>query len=273
MDSDLSYIEITSVPDGKEGRVYSNYNGYGTGREVQTGTRYYRMGSPSIDQLSFVPYGGFKGTATITYIGYSRDGIEQVSGQIKIAIANSTTSRYFNDMRGHTWAADAVDFLYENNISEGVGNGQYNPSGNLTRGDFTLMLVRTFGFTSDSIRRYDDVPASSYYARAISTAKALGITVGDSGSNFYPKRAITRQDAMVMLYNALKASGKTVTNGLAADLSGFSDREDIAGYAAEAVGSLVQMGVVKGDGDGHLRPTGTLTRAETAILLQYVLTL
>lgn len=273
MDNDLSYIEITSVPDKKAGRVYSGYNGVGTGTEVKTGTKYYRMGSPSIDQLSFVPYGGFNGTATITYVGYSSNGREQVSGQIKITIANSTTSRYFTDMRNHAWAADAVDFMYANNISNGVGGGRYAPASKLTRGDFTLMLIRTFGFTSSSIYRYNDVPSSSYYAQAISTAKIMGITVGDSGKNFYPKRAITRQDAMVMLYNALEASGKTMTNGLAADLTGFSDRDSIAGYARNAIGALVQMGVVKGDGNGRLRPTGTLTRAETAILLQYVLTL
>lgn len=273
MDRELSYIEITSLPGEKQGRVYRNYSGYGTGTEVATGTRYYRAGSPSIDQLSFVPYGGFNGTATITYIGYSRDGVEQVSGQIKVTIRNSTTSRYFNDMGRHTWAADAVDFLYVNNISNGVGGGRYSPGGTLIRGDFTLMLIRTFGLTSDKIYSYSDVPATSYYARAISTAKILGITVGDSGGKFYPKQAISRQDAMVMLYNAMKVSGKTMTNGLAADLSGFSDRGSIASYAVEAVGTLVQMGVVKGDGNGRLRPTGTLTRAETAILLQYVLTL
>ena len=160
-----------------------------------------------------------------------------------------------------------------NDISNGVGNGRYNPSGTLTRGDFTLMLVRTFGFTSNRVVRFNDVPTSSYYAGAISTAKALGISVGENGNYFYPKQAITRQDAMVMLYNALVASGKNLTNGLAADLSKFSDRDNIAGYARNAVGTLVQMGVVKGDGNGRLRPTGTLTRAETAILLQYVLTL
>ena len=271
--SELAYIVITSLPGEKEGRVYSGYNGIGTGTEVKTGTRYYRAGSPSIDQLSFVPYGGFNGTATITYIGYSNNGLNQVSGQIKISIANSTKSQYFNDMGNHAWAADAVDFLYVNDISNGVGGGRYAPSATLSRGDFTLMLVRTFGFTSSSVVRFSDVPTSSYYAGAISTAKALGISVGESGNYFYPKRAISRQDAMVMLYNALKASGKTLTNGLAADLSGFSDRDSIASYARNAVGTLVQMGVVKGDGNGRLRPTGTLTRAETAILLQYVLTL
>ena len=270
MTQDLTYIEITSLPTEKQGRVYVGYNGIGTGVAAKTGTKYYRAGSPSIDQLSFVPYGGFNGTATITYIGYSSYG-EQVSGQIKISVTNSTRSQYFNDMGGHAWAADAVDFLYTNNISNGVGGGRYAPSATLKRGDFILMLVRVFGFDSNQIYRFTDVPSSSYYAKAISTARALGIISGSG--KFYPETAVSRQDAMVWLYNAMKASGKTMTNGLAADLSGFSDRDSIADYAREAVGALVQMGVVKGDGNGRLRPAGTLTRAETAILLQYVLTL
>ena len=40
-----------------------------------------------------------------------------------------------------------------------------------------------------------------------------------------------------------------------------------------AVGSLVQMGIVQGDGNGYLRPTALLNRAETAKLLHTLMTL
>lgn len=272
MRSELSYIEITGLPAADEGTLYTNYSGFNTGTKVTTGTRYYRNGSPSIDQISFVPQGGYTGTSVITYIGYSSNGQEQVSGKINVVITKSDSSRYFNDLGGHTWAIDAVDYLYENHVVDGVGNGRYNPSGNITKGDFALMLVRTFGLSTTGRLYFHDVPANSYYADAINTVCMLGIA-GSSYGYFYPKSALTRQDAMVMIRNAMVAAGRSVTNGLTEDLSAFYDRGDIAPYARSAVGSLVQMGVVKGDGNGRLRPAGTLTRAEMATLMHQVMTL
>lgn len=272
MDKDLAYIEITGLPPAQEGRVYSSYLGFNTGTQVKRGDRFYCLGAPGIDQVSFVPYGGFTGEAEITYIGFSSDGQELVSGRVMVTVTDSSGSQYFTDMTNHRWAADAVDFLYRNETVVGVGESRFNPTGNLSKGDFTLMLVRAFGFTGDSTVTYADVPADSYYANAISIASQLGI-VGGSGSNFSPKETLRRQDAMLMVYNALQADGRQLTNGLAADLRDYYDEEQIASYAREAVGCLVQMGIVRGDGNGYLNPGKQLNRAEAAVLLHAVMTL
>lgn len=272
MDKDLAYIEITGLPPTQVGRLYSSYLGFKTGTQVKRGDRFYCMGAPGIDQVSFIPYGGFTGEAEITYIGFSSDGQELVSGRVMVTVTDSPGSQYFNDMANHRWAADAVDFLYRNETVQGVGENKFNPTGNLSKGDFTLMLVRAFGFTADRTVTYADVPAGSYYAKAISIASQLGI-VGGSGGNFSPKETLSRQDAMLMVYNALQADGRQLTNGLAADLRGYHDEEQIASYAREAVGCLVQMGIVKGDGNGYLNPQKQLNRAEAAILLHAVMTL
>lgn len=272
MNKALSYIEITALPSESEGRLYTGYHGFKTGTQVKVGDRFYCLGAPNIDQLSFVPHGGFGGKAEITYIGYSTDSQEQVSGKIVVNVNKSSGSRFFNDMGNHVWAADAVDFLYLEGASIGVGGGRYNPNGRITKGDFTLMLVRAFGFKASGSMRFSDVPAGSYYAEAISIAAQLGIA-GGSGGRYYPDIALSRQDAMVMIRNALLADGRTLTNGLAIDLTGYYDHSQIANYARSAVGTLVQMGVVKGDGNGLLRPRGYLNRAETAMLLHSIMTL
>lgn len=272
MDKDLAYIEITGLPPAQAGRLYSSYLGFKTGTQVKWGDRFYCLGAPGIDQVSFVPYGGFTGEAEITYIGFSSDGQELVSGRVMVTVTDTPGSQYFTDMTNHRWAADAVDFLYRNETVQGVGDNKFNPTGNLSKGDFTLMLVRAFGFTGDRTVTYADVPADSYYANAISIASQLGI-VGGSGGNFSPKETLSRQDAMLMVYNALQADGRQLTNGLAADLRGYHDGGQIASYAREAVGCLVQMGIVKGDGNGYLNPQKQLNRAEAAILLHAVMTL
>lgn len=272
MDKGLSYIQITGLPEEETGRLYDGYIGYKTGLQVKAGDRFYCVGAPGIDDLSFVPRGGFEGRAEIDYVGYSSDGQEQVSGKIIVNVSKSAASRYFNDMGRHLWAADAVDYLYANDTVNGVGGGRYNPAGRITKGDFTLMLVRAFGFRANGTLSYSDVPADSYYADAIRIAGLKGIT-GGSGGRFYPKAALTRQDAMTMIYNALSASGWTLTNGLAADLSVYHDERQIANYARRAIGTLVQMGIVQGDGNGYLRPQSYLSRAETAMLMHSIMTL
>lgn len=272
MDKGLSYIQITSLPSPEQGRLYYGYNGFKTGIEAQSGDRYYCIGSPSIDNLSFVPRGGWSGEAVITYIGYSGDGSEQVSGKIVLNVARSTTTQTFNDMGRHGWAVDAVEFLYRNKTVEGVGGGRYNPTGLISKGDFTLMLVRAFGFKDVGSVRYTDVPEDSYYAQAIKTATLLGIAAG-SGGKFEPDRPLTRQEAMKMIYLSLRADGNPLNNGLTADLTVFRDNGQIDPDAREAIGALMLLGVVQGNGDGTLNPRGTLNRAETASLMHALMTL
>lgn len=268
MDQELSYIQITSLPPSTAGQLYSNYSN-GTGTAVNTGARFYRAGAPGIDQLTFVPRGGFQGTATIGYTGVSTSG-QQVSGRINIAVGRTGTSGYFNDMGNYAWAADAVDYLYRSGVVTGMGNGEYGPSLPIRRCDFVVMLCRAFKLNGSGGYSFADVPVNSYYAQALATAKNLGIVSGD-GSNFYPNNNLSRQDAMVMIFNTLQATGHKLTNGLTADLSIFLDQGQIAPYARNSVGILVYLGAVKGDGNGYLRPRSTINRAEAAILIQFIM--
>ena len=274
MNGNLSYIEITSVPDPGQGRLYLGYDYryFDSGTAVTAGDRFYLSGSPSVGQLSFVPFARFAGEAEITYIGHSTDGKEQVSGRIVVNVGNSASSLYFDDMGRYTWAADSVDYLRRNGTVEGVGSRRYAPSNTVKRGDFVLMLVRAYRLTASGSASFNDVPDNHYYADAIRVAARLGIISGAGGS-FRPEAALNRQDAMVMIFNTLKATGKTATNGLAADLGAYYDADQISAYAREAMGSLVQMGVIEGDGNGYLRPLRQLNRAEAAILLHTIMTL
>lgn len=272
MNQGLSYIQITGLPDPEEGVVYYGYQGFKTGSEVKRGDRYYCMGAPNIDQVSFIPRGGFSGRAEITYIGYSTDGKEQVSGKIVLNVSQRSTTQLYNDMGRHGWAVDAVEFLSRNGTVNGVGGGRFNPTGPITKGDFVLMLVRAFGFKAEGTVTYSDVPAGSYYAQAISIATQKGIASGWNG-RFDPKWVLTRQEAMLMIYKALKADGHPLNNGLTADLDAFRDSKDIEPSARTAVGALILLGVVQGNGDGTLRPRATLSRAETASLMHRLMTM
>ena len=266
----LSYITFTSLPSTTAGRLYLGYSGVGTGTQVNTGTRYYVSGYPSIDQISFVPRGRYNGQVSVGYTAASANG-QSVSGRILFNISSTGSSSYFNDMAYHTWAAPSVDYLYQNQVTNGVTATQYGPNQRINRCDFVLMLCRAFKFSGSNGYSFADVPTNSYFSQAVATAKQLGIVSGD-GNNFRPYGQVTRQDAMVMTYNALRAAGWNVGNASASVLNQFSDSASVSGYARTAVSALVQMGAVNGD-NGRLLPHNSITRAEAAVILHFVMTM
>jgi hypothetical protein len=133
------------------------------------------------------------------------------------------------------------------------------------------MLVRAFQFESTATTSFSDVPADSYYAKAVATAKALGIVNGSNGK-FMPDNQLTRQEAMTMIYRAMLADGQNPTVSVST-LSAYSDGNQVSGYAKEAVSAMVQLGVVRGYSSGELLPRATITRAAMAVILHRVLTL
>lgn len=268
---DLSYIEFTSLPGTSAGRMYLGYSGYGTGTQVSTGVRYYASSTPGIDQISFVPKARYSGDAVAAYTAYSTTG-ERMTGQITFHISATGSSSYFVDMGSYAWAAPSVDYLRQNNVTDGVTTNTFGPSQQILRRDFVLMLYRAFKFSGGNAANpgFADVPANSYYAQAVSAARQMGIVSGD-GRNFRPASPITRQDAMVMIRNAMSAAGKLQGTASTAILNNFPDGAAVSNYAREAVSTLVQMGAVNGS-NGMLNPHSAITRAEAAVILHFVMT-
>lgn len=272
----LSYVRFTSLPDTRAGRLYENYMDAASGYQASTGSPYYLTGSPGIDQLTFVPQSGYQGTATINYTGYGAGG-DQVSGTVEIAISNGGSGGInipavssFSDMANYSWATTAVEYLSQTGVVNGIGNGRFGPEQTIQRCDFTLMLCRAFRFDMIGGNSFPDIPAGSYYGSAVTTAKSLGIVTGSNGL-FMPTSALSRQDAMLMLKRAMVAAGWSVPSGAEGSLSRFSDGAQVSGYARDAVASMVQMGVVTGDGANRLKPWEPISRAEMAVILYRVL--
>ena len=78
---------------------------------------------------------------------------------------------------------------------------------------------------------------------------------------------ITRQDMVVMIYNALKYRNVDMkTDGFK-----FDDDGQIADYAKDAVAALHNMGAINGVTDTTFEPTGLATRAQAAKIIYSVL--
>ena len=76
-----------------------------------------------------------------------------------------------------------------------------------------------------------------------------------------------------MLHKAMKVAGMDVPTGSYSSLVGFVDRESVSPYARNAVGAMVEMGIIMGDDQKRLNPKKNLNRAEMATILHHILTL
>lgn len=268
----LYYIEFTSLPAASQGVMYYNYAPPSPGTRVTTGTRYYYSGTPGINWLAFVPKAEYSGTVSIGYRAYDSAGLS-ATGTLNLVISSAGTVCHFRDMAAYTWAAPSVEFLYQSGIVRGTNLEQteYSPSERITRCEFTVMLCRAFGLETAGTASFPDVRADEYYAKAVATARDLGIVTGSADGLFHPEEDLPRQEAMLMLYRAMLAAGYQLPSA-GANLSAYSDGAQVSPECRTAVSVMVQQGVMKGD-QGRLMPRDTLSRAEMAVVMHRVMTL
>lgn len=268
---DLSWVRFTP-PSTSVGRLYYGYTRPGEyTAEVRASTSYYRSGTPELGRVSYVPRAGFLGTASIGYTAQDSSG-RSYTGTVEVQVSSAAATTAFRDMGSYSWAVNAVDFLNKNGVVSGVSATQFGPGNAIGRGDFLLMLCKAFALDTGSTTSYADVPSTSYYARAIATCKDLGITRGSGGDRFSPDSPVTRQDAMLLLQNAMRAAGWSIPNGAASSLGRYTDGGSVASYAQGAVAAMVELGIISGDDAGRLKPEDSLTRAEMAVILHQALT-
>jgi len=210
---------------------------------------------------------GIYNTEKVFYIVTALDRLHNESGPLTIS---TEQSEYFWDVGlKHSWAISAIDSLYEKDVVKGVGDGLFSPGVNTKRADFTIMAVKALEFDADFEENFIDVGQDDYYYNSIGVAKELEIVKG-MGERFVPEGSITRQDMMVIMFNALKVKGITYEKDDYDYLAKYSDRSQISDYAKDAVEFLTKLEIVQGF-DGRLNPNKLATRAEIAVILQNIL--
>lgn len=176
-------------------------------------------------------------------------------------------SRSFRDLDTTKWYHEAIDTMLNEGLMNGTGSGLFEPNGTLTRAMLVTILWRSEGKPAASAAAsFTDVPAGAYYAEAVRWAAANGVVKGVSNTEFGPSRNITRQELVTILWRLAAKKGLNTSNaGLT--VPEFSDRSQIAAWAAEAVSWGCTRGILTGKGANRVDPTGTATRAEAAAMI------
>jgi len=193
----------------------------------------------------------------------------------------------FSDVPSTAWYKNAISFLSAKDIIRGALNSAGKlciaPTVNVTRADFLIMVMKSYGIPVDSVITDNFADAYgknstknsyTYYTVYLGTAKRLGLVSGVGGNMFAPEATISRQDMFVILYNVLSKIGKLPADsgtGAGKILGGFSDASGISAYARTAMNLFVQTGIAAGSGN-KLAPIATCTRAEAMQVLYNLLT-
>ena len=172
----------------------------------------------------------------------------------------------FTDVAESDWFHDAVRYVYDNGLMDGVGDNQFAPNATTTRAQLVTILYRLAGEPDVSGDvGFTDVEPGLWYSNAVAWAAANGIVNGISATEFSPAGDLTREQLATILLRYAESAGYDVS--ASADLSGFPDAGDIQSYATQALSWAVTEGLLQGFEDDSLQPQSTATRAQIATIL------
>ena len=232
-----------SIPDTHEIELIA-----GDGGEAKT--NFSNAGAGTKITVTATPDDGY-GLAYITVDG------ERISGNTFTMPAHDVTVRvYFTDAAAPAfvdvgsadWFYGYVQYVAQNGLMEGAGEGRFEPDGAMTRAMFWAVLARIDGET---------ITGDSWKTLAQNWAVSSGISDGTNADAL-----ITREQMVTMLY---RYAGSPVAGGMA--ISEFTDGSSVSDYATDAVTWALSEGILTGMGDGILAPQGTATRAQAAAML------
>ena len=157
----------------------------------------------------------------------------------------------FYDVAASAWYYDAVKYVYDKGLMDGVDTHEFAPNATLTRAMVWTILARAEGVDTGS--------GTSWYAAAQEWAAAKGVSDGEQ-----PGGAITREQLVTMLY---RLAGEPETTG---ELTA-PDAASVSSWAKTAMIWAMENGLIEGDETGAVNPGATATRAQaTALLARYL---
>ncbi|UKS25361.1 S-layer homology domain-containing protein [Paenibacillus sp. HWE-109] len=177
----------------------------------------------------------------------------------------------FGDVQDH-WAKKEVTNLAARMVIQGQDDTHFNPDQDITRAEFTAIIVRALGLKpQNGSSQFADVTPTAWYHDAIQTAAAYHLIGGYEDGTFRPANTINREQAMMIMANAMKLTGMKENLPDAALLAKYQDADQVSEWAQRNLAICLQGGIIAGRTDSTLAPKGQLTRAEVAVMSQRLL--
>ena len=194
-------------------------------------------------------------------LGNGKFGFVRPASKVSVEanFVKSAVSTGFADVPANAFFADAVKWAVDKGVTNGLTDTMFGPYEPCTRGQIITFLWRAAGSPEPKTAvSFTDVPAGSYYAKAVAWAIENGITNGMTETTFAPDATCTRGQGVTFLYRALKGSASAA--------SSFVDVPTNAFYA-DAVGWAVSGKVTDGTSNTTFSPDDNCTRGQIVTFL------
>ena len=190
-------------------------------------------------------------------------GHDYVNGEC--SRCDAVKEAHFVDVPVGNFYFDPVAWAVENDITTGMTETTFGPTLDCNRAQVVTFLWRAAGSPEPTITEnpFVDVPAGSFYYKAVLWAVEEDITTGIDDSHFNPFGDCTRGQVVTFLWRAM---GKPD----AAGESTFSDVTVPGAFYYKAVLWAVENGITAGMGDGTFGINAVCNRAQIVTFLYRV---
>jgi len=161
-----------------------------------------------------------------------------------------------------SWAYKAVGEATRNGFIHG-SNGRFNPKANITRAEFTKIMVSVLGLdiNTDRVIPFTDVAQDDWFYPYVNTAYKVGFITGYD-NKFYPNRHITREQIAAIIVRTLGIKP-------AKPIDAIKDIDEVSDWAKVDVETVAALGLMVGH-DNQFNPGDFATREMATVVAMRV---
>lgn len=171
---------------------------------------------------------------------------------------HSDVSPVYEDLSDEHWAYSEVMDLTDAGIIKGTSEGRFSPDKKVSVAQF-LSLVGRIVFPDMKVEGAD------WFGLYVTATQEAGLLTGTQVDMNNMEAEISRYDMAAILYHTARYLDFRPET---ASEDQISDYSDIPTQYREAVLAVYGMGLICGDELGSFNGSGTMTRAETAVVVQ-----
>lgn len=167
----------------------------------------------------------------------------------------------FTDVDGFDLFFDEIQYLLDQGISKGFGDGTFRPLTTIARQELAAFLYRLSeghgAAPTCTEAPFTDVPVGHPFCGEIQWLKDQGISVGNADGSFGPTAPVNRGSFSAFLYRYDGAETASCTEAPFTDVS-------VSHPFCKEIAWMDANGYARGFGDGTFRPANQLNRQEQA---------
>lgn len=184
------------------------------------------------------------------------------------------STKTFSDIKDH-WAKEDIEIMAARHVTQGTGDNKFSPDANITRAEFTAMIVRALNISEKNTGNpFNDVKSGDWFADAAFRANAAGIIQGDANGSFLPGNMISREEMAAIAVRAYSYySGERTDKIITTQEIRFTDMDNASEWARKYITLADALGLMNGLPDRTFRPKNYCTRAEAIVVVKRLMKL